>query len=63
MEYDLTYYRYNYTVIEWFSQVLCWKHAGIVDSSTVANAYIWLTAHFSDIAGYASCNANHLATI
>ncbi|KER06934.1 hypothetical protein AAA799E16_00280 [Marine Group I thaumarchaeote SCGC AAA799-E16] len=50
-------------MIEWFSQVLCWKHEGIIDSSTVANAYVWLTAHISDVAGYASCNTNHIATI
>ena len=50
-------------MIEWFSQVLCWKHAGMIDSSTVANAYVWLTGHFSEVAGYASCTTSHLATI
>ena len=50
-------------MIEWFSQVLCWKHEGIVDSSTVANAYTWLTAHFSDVVGHASCNVNYIGTI
>ena len=61
---DLTYYHLYYEeMIEWFSQVLCWKHAGMVDSSTVANAYIWLTGHFSEVVGYASCTTSHLATI
>jgi len=50
-------------MLEWFSQVLCWKYSGLVDSSTVANAYIWLTAHFTEVTGYANCNVNNLATI
>ncbi len=44
-------------MLEWFSDVLCWKYAGAIDSSTVANAYVWLSAKFGSFAGYASCDA------
>ena len=53
----------NIPMIEWFSQVWCCKHEGIIDSSTFPNAYAWLTAHISNVAGYASCNASHIPTI
>ncbi len=40
----------------WFTEVLCWKYDGMVDSSTVANAYIWLTSKFGRFTAAASCD-------
>ena len=39
----------------WFAEVLCWKHDGMIDSSTVSTAYVWLTTKFSGIATSAAC--------
>ncbi len=50
-------------MFEWFTQVLCWKQSGVIDSSTVANAYVWLSAKFGSLVGSASCDAAALITI
>ena len=50
-------------MFEWFSQVLCWKQGGAIDSSTVANAYVWLSAKFGSLVGSASCETGALITI
>ena len=47
----------------WFTEVLCWKFDGIIDSSTVTNAYIWLTAKFGSFTAAASCDVMPTITI
>ena len=42
-------------MLEWFSTVLCWKHMGVVDSSTVTQAYLWLTSTLGEFAASAKC--------
>ena len=37
--------------------------AANIDSSTVANAHIWLTRHFIDVTAHASCNISYVGTI
>lgn len=50
-------------MLEWFSQILCWKQSGLIDSSTVANAYVWLNGKFGAMVGSASCDVVPLITI
>ena len=50
-------------MIEWFTKVLCSKYSGMLDSSTVANSYVWLTSHFNEVITYANCNPSYFGTI
>ena len=52
-----------YMMIEWFSHVLCWKYDGAIDSSAVAQAYVWLVSEFGRFAASASCVASPSMTI